>query len=409
MRQTNLLKRAMSVALGLVLGASALLAQNITVTGTVTDAMKEPIIGASILQQGTTNGTATDIDGNFTLSVPADALLEISSIGFETRVLKATAKMDVILVEDSEMLNETVVVGYGVQKRESLTGAITQIRSEDIAATKTADGVAALQGKIPGLLITQNSGKPGAFASEINLRGFGTPMVVVDGVVRSTTRTRKSTTWNQDPNALESYTDLCGNLPIVAVGKFAVEAVGQAVSIHLRVDGDETVDAVLCHASHAQIVTQTRAVPSAGKQLPAGSSVNGGSVVVVPGRVQTHSTNDKHAPRALLHRRNEAQDVEHEVGIGRNVVVIVAEVALGSGHAAFVPCTVDVQTGTDGTREHRTEADTGRTGNQIGLRIIGQRGLHTTLQIDKHVGERLVVHRLTLSSYGLSRKNCRNA
>ncbi len=208
MRQTNLLKRAMSVALGLVLGASALLAQNITVTGTVTDAMKEPIIGASILQQGTTNGTATDIDGNFTLSVPADALLEISSIGFETRVLKATAKMDVILVEDSEMLNETVVVGYGVQKRESLTGAITQIRSEDIAATKTADGVAALQGKIPGLLITQNSGKPGAFASEINLRGFGTPMVVVDGVVRSTTRTRKSTSWNQDPNALESYTDL---------------------------------------------------------------------------------------------------------------------------------------------------------------------------------------------------------
>lgn len=208
MRQTNLLKRAMSVALGLVLGASALLAQNITVTGTVTDAMKEPIIGASILQQGTTNGTATDIDGNFTLSVPADALLEISSIGFETRVLKATAKMDVILVEDSEMLNETVVVGYGVQKRESLTGAITQIRSEDIAATKTADGVAALQGKIPGLLITQNSGKPGAFASEINLRGFGTPMVVVDGVVRSTTRTRKSTSYNTNPNQLESYTDL---------------------------------------------------------------------------------------------------------------------------------------------------------------------------------------------------------
>ena len=89
-----------------------------------------------------------------------------------------------------------------------LTGAITQIRADDIAATKTADGVAALQGKIPGLLITQNSGKPGAFASDINLRGFGTPMVVVDGVVRSTTRTRKSTSWNQDPNALESYTDL---------------------------------------------------------------------------------------------------------------------------------------------------------------------------------------------------------
>ena len=209
MRKTNLLKRVVSVALGLVLGASALLAQNtITVTGTVTDAQKEPIIGASVLQQGTTVGAATDVDGNFTLTVPEGAVLEFSSIGFETRTLKATTRMNVILVEDSELLNETVVVGYGVQKRESLTGSISQIRSEDIAATKTADGVAALQGKIPGLLITQNSGKPGAFASEINLRGFGTPMVVVDGVVRSTTRTRKSTTYNTNPNALESYTDL---------------------------------------------------------------------------------------------------------------------------------------------------------------------------------------------------------
>ena len=196
------------MALGLFLGSWALLAQNITVTGTVTDVQKEPLIGAAVMQKGTSNGTATDIDGNFTLTVPQGAVLEFSSIGFETRTLHASPKMNVILVEDSELLNETVVVGYGVQKKESLTGAITQIRSEDIAATKTADGVAALQGKIPGLLITQNSGKPGAFASEINLRGFGTPMVVVDGVVRSTTRTRKSTTYNTNPNALESYTDL---------------------------------------------------------------------------------------------------------------------------------------------------------------------------------------------------------
>ena len=208
MRKTNMLKRVMSIVLGLCLGTSALLAQNITVTGTVTDAQKEPIIGASVLVQGTTTGTATDIDGNFELVVPEGSVLEFSSIGFETRVLKAQAKMNVILVEDTEMLNETVVVGYGVQKKESLTGAITQIRAEEIAATKTADGVAALQGKIPGLLITQNSGKPGAFASDISLRGFGTPMVVVDGVVRSTTRTRKSTTYNTDPNALETYTDL---------------------------------------------------------------------------------------------------------------------------------------------------------------------------------------------------------
>jgi TonB-linked SusC/RagA family outer membrane protein len=209
MNSINILRRFAAAAAGLILAGGALFAQkNITVTGTVTDALKEPIVGASVMQPGTTVGTATDIDGNFTLSVPEGTTLEFSSIGFETRSLKATPKMVVVLVEDSELLNETVVVGYGVQKRESLTGAITQIRSEDIAATKTADGVAALQGKIPGLMITQNSGKPGAFASEISLRGFGTPMVVVDGVVRSTTRTRKSTTYNTNPNQLESYTDL---------------------------------------------------------------------------------------------------------------------------------------------------------------------------------------------------------
>ena len=209
MRTNNLIKRLFAIALGCILGVVSLSAQQmITVSGVVMDSEKLPIIGAGVMQSGTTVGTATDIDGLFTLEVPEGAVLEISSIGYETRKLKAAPHMEVILVEDSELLNEIVVVGYGVQKRESLTGAISQIRSEDIAATKSADGVAALQGKIPGLLITQNSGKPGAFASEINLRGFGTPMIVVDGVVRSTTRTRKSTSYNTNPNALESYTDL---------------------------------------------------------------------------------------------------------------------------------------------------------------------------------------------------------
>ena len=208
MKTNNLLKRLFAVLAGFVLSASMLSAQNIKVTGVVTDSEKLPVMGAAVMVSGTTIGTATDLDGNFEIDVPQDAILEFSSIGYETRKLKAAPTMNVILVEDSELLNEIVVVGYGVQKRESLTGAISQIRSEDIAATKTADGVAALQGKIPGLLITQNSGKPGAFASELNLRGFGTPMIVVDGVVRSTTRTRKSTSYNTNPNALESYTDL---------------------------------------------------------------------------------------------------------------------------------------------------------------------------------------------------------
>ncbi len=210
MKSNSLLKRLASVAAGFLLGVSALSAQNITVTGTVTDALKEPIIGASVLQQGTTVGTATDVDGNYTITVPEGATLEFSSIGFETRVLKAnSAKMDVILVEDSELLNETVVVGYGVQKRESLTGSISQIRSEDISSTRTANGVDALQGKIPGLQITQNSGKPGQFNSDLSIRGYGNPMIVVDGVVRSVTRTRKNTrSWSNNARQLESYNDI---------------------------------------------------------------------------------------------------------------------------------------------------------------------------------------------------------
>ena len=196
MRKTQLLKRAMSVVLGLVLGASALLAQNITVTGTVTDVQNEPLVGASVLQSGTTNGTMTDVDGNFTLSVPKGAELEISSIGFTTLKLKAEPNMKVALPEDVEMLNETVVVGYGVQKRESLTSSISQIRSEDIGMTKSPDAVTALQGKVPGLMITQNTGKPGDFANSISIRGYGTPMVVVDGVVRSSTKITRQPFWS---------------------------------------------------------------------------------------------------------------------------------------------------------------------------------------------------------------------
>jgi len=112
MRKSNLIKRLAAVACGLALGIPMLFAQNtITVTGTVTDAQKEPIIGASVMQSGTTTvGTATDVDGNFTLVVPEGATLEISSIGFETRKVKATEKMNIVLVEDTELLNETVVV-----------------------------------------------------------------------------------------------------------------------------------------------------------------------------------------------------------------------------------------------------------------------------------------------------------
>ena len=209
MKTNNLLKRLFVVFAGLVLGASMLSAQNIKVTGVVTDTEKLPVMGAAVMVSGTSTGTATDLDGNFEIDVPNGSILEISSIGYETRKVKATPKMNIVLIEDAELLNESVVVGYGVQKRESLTGSISQIRSEDIAATRTANGVDALQGKIPGLQITQNSGKPGQFNSDLSIRGYGNPMIVVDGVVRSVTRQRKNTrSWSNNARQLESYNDI---------------------------------------------------------------------------------------------------------------------------------------------------------------------------------------------------------
>ena len=114
--------------------------QAITVKGTVADATGEPIIGASILVKGTSNGVITDIDGNFTLSnVAPTATLLVSYVGYKTQEIRVDGKtsFNIVLAEDAEVLDEVVVVGYGVQKKQSLTGAVTAITSETIQTTKS--------------------------------------------------------------------------------------------------------------------------------------------------------------------------------------------------------------------------------------------------------------------------------
>ena len=119
MRKSNLLMRMAAVAMGLVLSVTALLAQkNITVTGTVTDVQNEPLVGASVLQAGTTNGTMTDVDGKFTINVPQGAELEFSSIGFTTLKIKAEPKMKVSLPEDVEMLEDLVTAAVNEALRQ---------------------------------------------------------------------------------------------------------------------------------------------------------------------------------------------------------------------------------------------------------------------------------------------------
>ena len=202
MKTNSLLKRLFSVLAGLVLGASALLAQNtITVRGTILDAEKQPVIGAGVMQSGTTNGASTDLDGHFTITVPAGADLVISAIGYETLTVKATSStLNITLNEEATQLDETVVVGYGTQKKASLTSAITNIQSEDITSTKQSNLTAALQGKVPGLLIRQQSGAVGWFDDAISLRGYGAPLVIIDGVARGS-RQITSHGWGRSTNS----------------------------------------------------------------------------------------------------------------------------------------------------------------------------------------------------------------
>lgn len=164
------------------------LAQTITVKGVVKDATGLSVIGASVLQQGTTNGTITDFDGNFTLEVPSDAVLTISFVGYKSQDIPVAGQtsLNVTLEEDTEVLDEVVVVGYGVQKKKLVTGATVQVKGEDLQKLNTVSPLGALQSQSPGVNITQSSGMPGE-GYKVNVRGMGTigssaPLYVIDGV-----------------------------------------------------------------------------------------------------------------------------------------------------------------------------------------------------------------------------------
>jgi len=175
----------------LIMGCFSLIvsAQSTTVTGIVKDATGEPLIGVSIqLKENTKIGTITDIDGKFTLSAPANSSLMFSYIGYERQTIQVQSNMVVTMQPDSRNLDEVVVVGYGTQKKASLTGAITQVKGDEILRDKPSTSVAlALQGEVPGLTITRSSSRPGNEGTSIKLRGDISinsvdPMVLIDGV-----------------------------------------------------------------------------------------------------------------------------------------------------------------------------------------------------------------------------------
>ncbi len=167
--------------------AAAAVQQSKKVQGAVSDAMG-PVIGASIQEKGTSNGTVTDLDGNFSLNVKPGATLVVSYVGYKTQtiVVGNNSTLKITLQEDSKTLDELVVVGYGVQKKKLVTGATVEIKGENIQKLNTTQVLGALQSQSPGVNITSISGQPGD-GFRVAIRGAGTnsdtkPIYVIDGV-----------------------------------------------------------------------------------------------------------------------------------------------------------------------------------------------------------------------------------
>ena len=163
------------------------LAQNIQLTGTVTDTTGETVIGASVLEKGTTNGVITNIDGNFSLNVSPKAIIVISYVGYTTQEipLNGAKNIKVVLREDTEMLEEVVVIGYGTMKKSDMTGAISSVDVEELSKRTTTNPAEALQGKIAGVNIMKAGGNAGA-GVQVKIRGVKTfgdnePLYIIDG------------------------------------------------------------------------------------------------------------------------------------------------------------------------------------------------------------------------------------
>ncbi len=216
------------------------------VTGIVSDS-QGPVIGASVVEKGTTNGTVTDFDGNFTLNVKPGATLVISYIGYTTQEVATgnQSNFNITLQEDNALLDEVVVVGYGVQKKKLVTGATVQVKGEDIAKLNTTNALTAMQASSPGVNITQSSSQPGK-GFKVNIRGVGTigessPLLIIDGINAGTADDGLN---GLNPNDIESIDVLKDAASAAIYGARAANGVilvttkqGKAGKLSIQYDG----------------------------------------------------------------------------------------------------------------------------------------------------------------------------
>lgn len=207
----NLEKRTIVVVIALLLSCIGLYAQKINVRGVVLDDEGIPFPGAGVVEVGTGNGISTDLDGRFSINVNAGSTLEFSFIGYESKQIKVGSKnqdnLQVVLEQESNLLDDVVVIGYGSQKKVALTGSVTSVESKELIKAAGTNLANALAGNISGFSAIQSSGQPGADDPTIFVRGIGSldaerakPLIMVDGVERSFYR--------MDPNEVESITVL---------------------------------------------------------------------------------------------------------------------------------------------------------------------------------------------------------
>lgn len=181
--------RLLILSLGLALVSLAAAARQVIVSGVVTDASGSALVGATVLVQGGSQGVTTDNKGQFTLNVPEGTVLDISFVGYEKQSVpvKAGAPMHITLQEEATQMGEVVVVGYGVQKKVNLTGAVSQISGDAIADKAAPNVLASLQGELPGVVVTQSSGQPGEEGFALQIRGHSSvntisTLVLIDGI-----------------------------------------------------------------------------------------------------------------------------------------------------------------------------------------------------------------------------------
>lgn len=216
MKQVNfrIFQTILPLLIGLFVSLSAV-AQQVTVKGHVKDATGESVIGANVIIKGTTTGTITDFDGNFTLNAPKDAILSISFVGYKPFEVKAAPSVIVTLQDDSQVLSDVVVIGYGSVKKSDLSGSVVAIKAEDMNRGAVTSPQELIQGKVPGLFVAPGDGSPGA-GSTIRIRGGASlnasndPLIVIDGIPTSNDAApgTPNALATINPNDIETFTVL---------------------------------------------------------------------------------------------------------------------------------------------------------------------------------------------------------